>query len=89
MVYNLSLKFECVSPEYCELQERSAIHESFTDLFLSLERILYSQQFVIDCRDYEEVVENILTNVLNHPYGSSPALRLNRGALRIKMTVVE
>jgi hypothetical protein len=89
MIYKLSLNFIRVFPEYSESQERRAIHESFTDLFMNLERILYSQQFAHGCGDYEEVVENILMNVLNHPYESSGALRLSRGGLRIKITAME
>ena len=88
MIYNLSLNFTRVIPEYSESQERRASYDSFRDLFMSLERILYSEQFALG-HNYDAAVENILINVLNHPYESSPALRLSRGGLRIKITAVE
>ncbi len=88
-MFNLFIRFQRDDPEYSETHIRCAMHDSFSDLFLSLERILYSQQFIVAHLDYESLVENILTTAANHLYEIVPTLRLNYGDLYIKITVIE
>lgn len=65
----------------------TAQYGNFTDLFLSLERALNHQQFIIDCPNYEAMAEGILMAVLCHPYETSPRLEISRGhELRVKVS---
>ena len=87
MFYTLTVESSFKSAEMEDSMIHTAQYSNFTDLFLSLERALNHQQFVIDCPNYEAMAEGILASVLYHPYETSPRLEIVRGkGLRIKVS---